>query len=154
LRTIGKGLVAGKKFCAIMNLPRPADKLLLYTQILRKVVKDVAMDSMAQAVEEAVLENSLDCGNENRKLSAGFDGSWQKRGHQSLNGVVSATSIDTGKVLDVAILTKYCDCLDKENHQSNCMANYDGSSGGMEVAGVKQIFQRSIEKYNVVYVVN
>ena len=34
------------------------------------------------------------------------DGSWQRRGHASLNGL--ATCISEGKCIDVQTLTKYC----------------------------------------------
>lgn len=36
--------------------------------------------------------------------------SWQKRGHRSLNGIVSVTSLDTGRVLDDVIMSKNCLC--------------------------------------------
>lgn len=138
LRAIGKGQAAGKMLFGILNLPQHA--------------KLVAEESMSEAIEEAVEESSLDCVGENRVISAAFDGTWQKRGYQSLNGVVTATCIETGKVIDVSILTKHCKCSNKENHDDSCTANYIGSSGGMEVAGAKEIFSRSIEKYNVRYV--
>jgi hypothetical protein len=105
---------------------------------------------MNEAAEEAVLENME---NQNpRDISAAFDGTWQKRGYQSKNGVVTCTSVDTGKVIDVSVLSKYCVCKNKDNHDKSCTKNYDGSSGGMEVVGVKEIFQRSVEKYNVRYI--
>lgn len=51
-----------------------------------------------------------------------------------MNGVVTATSFDTGLVIDVSILTKHCTCLGKDfgNHSPLCTANYSGASGGME----------------------
>lgn len=57
--------------------------------------------------------------------------------------------MDTGKVLDCVCLTKYCSCTasskasSKEKHNNNCRNNYDGTSGGMEVAAAKQVFERS-----------
>ena len=36
------------------------------------------------------------------------DSTWQRKGFLSAFGVVTATSIDSGKVLDVAILEMYC----------------------------------------------
>lgn len=102
---------------------------------------------MKAAVSEAVLENTADSETENRDISAAFDGTWQRRGHQSLNGVVTCT----GKALNVVVFTKFCLCVDKKNHASNCKANYCGSSGGMEVAGVQALFARSIPKYDISY---
>ncbi|GFY07945.1 uncharacterized protein TNCV_2579771 [Trichonephila clavipes] len=72
--------------------------------------------SMKKAVEETVEMN-----NSNRDITAAFDGSWQIRGHISLNGVVSATSLETG------------------------------FSGGMESAGILKKFQRSEILRNVKY---
>ena len=37
---------------------------------------------------------------------ASFDGTWQKRGYSSLNGVVAAVS--NGKVVDAEVLCKVC----------------------------------------------
>lgn len=45
---------------------------------------------------------------ESTNLSVAIDGTCQKRGYGSLNGVVTCTSIETEKVLDVHILSKYC----------------------------------------------
>ncbi|GFW70836.1 uncharacterized protein TNCV_4148841 [Trichonephila clavipes] len=61
------------------------------------------------------------------------DGTWQKRGYTSLNSVVTVTSIDTGKVIDVDILSKYCACKNLPFHEKDCKRNYVGSSGAMEI---------------------
>ncbi|KAJ4447478.1 hypothetical protein ANN_09485 [Periplaneta americana] len=107
------------------------------------------MESMKQATEEAVGENNND-----RDLLAAFDGSWQKKGHTSLNGIVNCTNIDNGKILDIAIMSKHCRCPNKtkNDHLQDCQANYSGSSGGMEVAGVVKLFQRSETCSKVRYV--
>ncbi|GFW34564.1 hypothetical protein TNCV_951941 [Trichonephila clavipes] len=42
-----------------------------------------------------------------------IDGTWQKHGHTSLDGVVIATSFYTGKVLDASILSRFCKCPNK-----------------------------------------
>lgn len=80
---------------------------------------------MKNAVEGAVQENKLISEEEKRTapdlilepwdISAGFDGTWQRRGHQSINNVVTCTSIDSGKIMDVEVLSKFCLCLDKNN---------------------------------------
>ncbi|KAF8793826.1 hypothetical protein HNY73_001864 [Argiope bruennichi] len=58
---------------------------------------------MMKAVEGAV---SL---NDNvRDISVTLDGTWQKRGHSSMNGVIKATSLDTEKVIDFECLSKHC----------------------------------------------
>ncbi|GFU52592.1 uncharacterized protein TNCV_617081 [Trichonephila clavipes] len=54
--------------------------------------------SMTEAVREAVDENDG-----KRDLAVAVDGSWQKRGFSSKNGLVTVTSVDTGKVIDVEV---------------------------------------------------
>ncbi|GFY03829.1 uncharacterized protein TNCV_1196091 [Trichonephila clavipes] len=71
---------------------------------------------MKKAVEEKVEMN-----NSNRDITAAFDGSWQKRDHASLNGVISAISLEIG------------------------------FSGGMESAGILKTFQHSEISRNVKY---
>lgn len=44
---------------------------------------------MKEAVEEAVTVNEG-----GRDLSVAVDGTWQKRGHNSQNGLITATSVD------------------------------------------------------------
>ncbi|XP_046685511.1 uncharacterized protein LOC124371223 [Homalodisca vitripennis] len=94
--------------------------------------------AVAGAVEEnkAIIEEEKitipELQTDSRDICAGFDGTWQRRGHQSLNGVVTCTSIDSGKVMDIEVLSKYCLCLDKTNHEIACAANHQGSSGSME----------------------
>ena len=69
------------------------------------------------------------------------DGTWHKRGHSSMNGCVAALSMETGKCLDVEVLSKVCHgCQGHENqqdteekrvwqveHVGKCKANYTGS---------------------------
>ena len=92
-------------------------------------------------------------------IGVSVDGTWQRRGYSSLNGVVVAISIDTGKILDLEILTRYCrqceiqnkllkdniEALNawKENHKGDCKLNHNGSAPAMEAAGAKIIFERS-----------
>lgn len=146
-RCIGKGEDAAKTFCALMNLPTPS-AFKYYNSLLCTAAKDVCVQSMKDSIEESVIENDGD-----RDLTVICDGSWQRRGHVSLNGIVSAISANTGKVIDIKILSKYCRCKDRMSniHTTDCIANYSGVSGGMEVSGVVAIFQESVSKYNVRY---
>ena len=48
------------------------------------------------------------------------DGSWQRRGFSSLNGVVTVISIENGKILDTETICKlYKACNAKEKLRSN-----------------------------------
>ncbi|GFW35521.1 hypothetical protein TNCV_3071491 [Trichonephila clavipes] len=50
-------------------------------------VETVSSRSMVNSVNEAVIENE-----HNKNIAIALDGTWQKRGHTSKNGVVTATS--------------------------------------------------------------
>ena len=146
-RCIGKGEEAAKNVCAVMNLANtPAFKY--YNKLLCNVAKEVCKESTTEAVEETVAENDG-----NRDVCAAIDDTWQRRGHRSLNGAVSAISVNTGKALDVRVYTKHCRCKDRlqRKHEANCTANYEGVSAGMEVEGVVDMFKTSLAQYNIRY---
>lgn len=146
-RSIGKGEQAAQTVCALMNLPSPAE-FRNYNSVLANAAKEVCEDSMKQAIQETMEENEGE-----KDITAIFDGSWQKRGHSSLNGFVSAISGVNGKVIDVKILSKLCICKNRlqQEHEAGCTANYQGASGGMEVQGVLEMFRESEAKYGVRY---
>ncbi|GFT53868.1 uncharacterized protein NPIL_514991 [Nephila pilipes] len=83
---IRKGNSAAKIFCAIMNFPPTPAKFERYNYLLLRSLIKVSNESMRNAVEETVKNN-----NSNKDFLAAFNGSWQKLGHTSLNGVVSAS---------------------------------------------------------------
>ncbi|GFT62227.1 uncharacterized protein TNCV_1701191 [Trichonephila clavipes] len=103
---------------------------------------------MAQAVREAVDENDG-----KRDFAVAVDGSWQKRGFSSKNGLVTVTSVDTGKVIDVEVFFKTLYLSEKKPSifKINCKRNFEGYSGKREVDGALSIFQRSQSLYNVRY---
>ncbi|GFW80259.1 uncharacterized protein TNCV_65911 [Trichonephila clavipes] len=80
-----------------------------------------------------------------------IDGTWQRRGHSSLNGCVSVLSIDTGKVLDLEVMSKWCrNCnTSKSSRKSKhvkkhqCSYNHQGSAGSMESVGAYRLFERA-----------
>jgi hypothetical protein len=135
MRDVGVGIAGSRAFCALMNLPPPPLKFVTHIKALVNALEPAAEESMLKAANEAVEENSGD-----NQIAAAFDGTWQKRGHTSLNGIVSATSFDTGKVLDLEIMSKYCQGCIKNPEQKGihegCVKNYEGSSGGMESVGI------------------
>ena len=86
--------------CGLLNAPPPHSKYNKHELMLSKAVKKVCENSMANAAREAIEENEG-----STDLAVALDGSWQKGGFSSLNGVVSATSVDTGKVCCLVIFT-------------------------------------------------
>ncbi|GFS99596.1 uncharacterized protein NPIL_305081 [Nephila pilipes] len=138
MRYIGKRAESAVMFCGIMNLPPSPTKFTKFNNILLQAARETCEESMAEAVHGAVEEN--DGG---RDIAVAVDGSWQKRGFSSKNGVVTVTSVDTGKVIDVEILSKHCICPNKIKHLQNCKRNFVGYSGKIEVTGALSIFRRS-----------
>jgi hypothetical protein len=94
------------------------------------------------------------------------DGTWQKRGHTSLNGAVTLIGVKSGKVIDVDIMSRYCHaCVHYkgvkhgetydmwwEDHAPHCAKNHEGSAGKMEADGMLRIFKRSENERGVRYV--
>ncbi|KAF8767762.1 hypothetical protein HNY73_020661 [Argiope bruennichi] len=111
-RCIGKGKTAASTFCEVMNLPTPPAKFERFYNSLSTALEKVCSKSMMKAVEGAM---SL---NDNvRDISVALDGTFKKSGHSSMNGVIIATSLDAGKVIDFECLSKYCfTCKNKSNN--------------------------------------
>ena len=131
-----------------MNLPKPItgnnyDKTVNRLNI---VVNEVANETIRDASED-LFSKSKDPNNDtviDTALSS--DGSWQKRGYSSLNGVVTVISMDNGKILDIEIMTRTCrSCLLHEKLKTSypkrfeewkmthvCKINHIGNAGNME----------------------
>ncbi|GBO38685.1 hypothetical protein AVEN_231815-1 [Araneus ventricosus] len=69
----------------------------------------------------------------------------------SLNGCVSVISIDTGKILDLEVMTQYCKMCEMNIKCDHECSNYKGSSGNMESVGAFRIFERSVMKRELQY---
>ncbi|GFV79663.1 uncharacterized protein TNCV_1724881 [Trichonephila clavipes] len=91
------------------------------------------------------------------------DGTWQRRGYFSMNGCVAALSVDTGKVVDIEIMSSYCPTFRKISKMPRsiesetfaadhvCHSNFQSSALKMEAVGATRIFQRSIVKRGLKY---
>jgi hypothetical protein len=99
--------------CAVLNIPQPPTSFSIYNKTTGSVVAVVILSSMMQAAREAVAENEED---DPSHITAYFDGTWQKHGQTSLNGITSTTSFDSGKVLGLELTSKSCFVCP---HQSN-----------------------------------
>ena len=95
-------------------------------------------------------------------IAVSFDGSWQKRGFTSHNGIAAVIDLLTGLPIDFEVLSNFCikckavegeqeDLEWKKKHEPNCPKNFEGTVGAMEVACAKKLWSRSIEKYNFRY---
>ena len=156
-REIGKGLEGLRSVCKNMNIPPPMQPNA-FTNIyntLHSSYTEVANESIQIASKEIQVEED---GDKIKDVIASFDGTWQKRGYASLNGVVAA--ISHGKVVDSEVMSKVClSCrywhqpgrqntpgFEDWKGEHHCPINHKGSAGSMESAGVLQIYKRSVEE--------
>lgn len=139
MRCIGQGLESLKTFCGIMDFDSPISQKA-YEKICHKIKdasKATAVESMIKATEEEVQM----CGSTDITVSG--DGTWKTMGHTSQIGVCTVIGADTGKVLDVDILSLSCKGCESwkgprsgnefsewtKKHSSTCTKNHSGSSG-------------------------
>lgn len=168
MRLLGIGHAGLQIFCGIMDLHPPVHKSFYY-EICKKIceasstVADYCMRKAAN--EEKKATHSLTANKDPEDITISIDGSWMKRGFTSLFGIVAAIGEKTGKVIDLTVKSMFCKACEMwekrfgteeymefiDTHWPNCSANFEGSSGGMEVSGALEIFNRSLETRNVRY---
>ncbi|GFT13035.1 uncharacterized protein TNCV_431541 [Trichonephila clavipes] len=138
------------KYCGSGHTSMTSNTVSDGYEVNLSALETVSSRSMVNSarVNEAVIENE-----HNKNIAIALDGTWQKRGHTSKNGVVTATSLDNGKVIEFECLSKYCfECKSTNKTCDNCQVNYHGFSAGMESEGALRIFSRFLPNYNVRYV--
>lgn len=157
-REMGKGYQSIQLFSTLMNMPPPLSRPAYnrINDILHVTYKEMADKSTSSAAEQ--IRKASGNINDIQNCQASFDGTCQRRGHASINGVVTAISSFNGKCLDAHVMSKNCfGCkmwetkknssgFDDWKSNHDCQINHVGSSGSMEAAGVKEMFHRSITK--------
>ena len=164
-REVGKGHFAIEKVCGFMNLC-PAMTIKAYKKTearLYESYKKVAMMNTKQVTTDLRKEKLQEHFSEDGviDIDASFDGTWQKRGYSSLNGVITAISRDSGKCFDYKVMSKTCSaCIawkmkegtpefDRFMADHKCAINYSGSAGAMEANGIVQVFKESKDVHKV-----
>ena len=106
-REIGKGHNAMTTSNKVMNMPAPMtrrnftkSRMKRFCQLLKKMAND-SMVNNAYKIRDVSRNNDREC-------RVSIDGTWQKRGYSSHNGVVTVISLDTQKCLDVEVLSDKC----------------------------------------------
>lgn len=165
-RELGLGYSNLQNFCGLMSIPPPMTKIVYQRSL--KEIEDVYVEVAKELMHQATVETRKDSLKEAYEpdkvvdVIASFDGMWQKRGHISLNGVVTAMSL-AGKCIDYEIKSKVCKSCQywkskqgteeyekwKETHI--CQINHDGSAGKMETVAIKDIFQHSVKNNSLRY---
>ncbi|GFX35012.1 uncharacterized protein TNCV_2329521 [Trichonephila clavipes] len=155
MRQIGKGFAGAFKLCSTLFLPRLTKTAYKNQEAkLLKVIQEVAEESMIKAATE-IVEKQQNLSSDIVKCGISVDGTWQRRGYTSMNGCVAAISVDTGKVLDIEVMSSYCPTCKRlrtmprnfeyESSKADhiCQCNFTGSSSKMEIVGASRIFLRS-----------
>ena len=95
-RQVGMGHENLKKLCCYLNMPAP----MLPPNY--KNISDKLKDSAKQVAERSMsaAASKLRAGAPSADVGVSVDGTWQRKGFTSMNGVVTAISIDNGKVLE------------------------------------------------------
>ena len=95
-----------------MALPKPMTSNN-YDKIVNKLI--VATNHIAKTTMQDTCGQLRGDSTGTMDTSVSCDGSWQRRGCSSLNGVVTAISMANGKVLDIEPVSRACKaCLLKE----------------------------------------
>ena len=152
-REIGRGYKSICAFFKLMNSPPPMDSRSyrkLFTKLYRAYRESAShsINAAAGEVKGTPDEDGV------KNVRASFDGTWQRRGYSSLNGVVAC--ISDGKVVDYEVLCKICRQCQYWNRKKgspeyeewklhhHCSINHTGSAGSMEAGGVMNIYKRSV----------
>ena len=75
----------------------------------------MASDSMVRNAMDVREQNANDAGG----CGVSIDGTWQKRGHASHNGVVTVISLDSKKCLDVEVMSDKCSTMESISQLQN-----------------------------------
>lgn len=117
---------------------------------------EAAEDSMSKAASAVEHLQNDDDHDGPTDIVASFDGSWQRRGYASLNGIVSCIERTNDKIIDT-VKTKKCkscmfwekrkDSLKYQDWKDNvCSINHNGSASSMETCGTIDIFKRYFQE--------
>ena len=114
LRSIGCGYSAIRDWCSTMNLPTCMSREA-YSNNQYKIgaASKATFDKIVEASREAIQTAYKDIGivpddQGILDIAVSFDGSWQRRGHPSHNGMASVIEFITGLPLDHEVLSNFC----------------------------------------------
>jgi hypothetical protein len=106
---IGQGLAGLKTFCAVMDIPPPISQKS-YDNIVKKI-KSATQVVAEKSMKTASSEEKEITGSSDVRISG--DGTWKTRGHTSKVGVCSVIGSESGKVIDVEVLSSFCKACEK-----------------------------------------
>ena len=167
-RGIGCGYSAMEDWCGNMNIvhcqnssayQKNCERINVASQETFEKVRGESVETILKQYESiGVLPDD----NGVLDIAVSFDGSWQKRGHSSHNGIGSVIDLLTGLPIDFHVLSNFChkrryyesiDVSDgwKEKHLKNCPKNFEGTANAMEVQCAKVLWGRSEANFKLRY---
>ena len=167
-RGIGCGYSAINDWCGTMNIAHSLSKNG-YQKAQKKLegASKLAFKELSEESVQAIFRSYAEDGVQPDQdgildIAVSFDGSWQKRGHSSHNGIAAVIELNTGLPIDYEVLSNFCiKCKIAENgepsdewkakHAKNCPKNFHGTSNAMEVECARRLWGRSIEKASLRY---
>ena len=166
LRLLGLGLHSANVFCSLMELSAGFCNKTFYAFVenLHTAAKCLFEIVQKKAVNEEKEKNAA-AGNVENHLSVSGDGTWKKRGFQSLFGVATLIGKYTHKVIDLETKSSFCQGCSNwagrkgtpeydewfADHEEHCSINHIGSAGKMEVDAITEMFARSDQLLGVKY---
>lgn len=167
MRLLGVGIHGIRLFCALMELASNFS-VGSYYDILENI--KIATFAVSEACLKKAGKEEKDQNKERNlpenELAVSGDGTWSKRGFSSLIGITTLIGKNTSKMLDYFVSSKTCKTCEvmrakldrvtfklwyESEHSEECSANYEGSSGGMEVQGIIKMFQNSENLHGAKY---
>ena len=126
-----------------------------YQKVVHNNMKQVTYNIRKEKLREEYSDDTI------VDIDASFDGSWQKRGYSSLNGVTTGIAKDSGQCFDYRVFSKKCSACrswqkkkgtpeyDRFIANHHCAINFEGSAGAMELSGVIETFKESVALHKV-----
>ena len=109
MRSIVQGHSSLKKFTALMNMPSPMTPKNYDRSV--KTITDAVVNVSEEIMSEAAQEMKTLKGKKGHEIvdaSISCDGTWQRRGFASLSSSFTSISLDTGKIIDTEVMSRYC----------------------------------------------
>lgn len=130
IRATGQNHFQFANFCTIMDMHQPPERLIDLERKILRPVQQIAEQSMKKWTKREVERSG------SKDLLVSVDGTWQKRGFCSKNGISIIASPESGKILDCMAKTNYCQkCKGGRRETVTCDCNHQGSAGSMESKG-------------------
>ncbi|XP_074108761.1 uncharacterized protein LOC141533663 [Cotesia typhae] len=171
MRLLGVGREGLNIFCSIMDICQGISISTYYACVknIHVAASTVYDFIISKAVnEEKELISAFDSNDSPTDFTVSGDGTWKKRGFNSLFGVTTLVAKNCKKVVDTVVKSSFCQGCNVwknkknsdisayndwyEDHEESCTINHKGSAGKMEVDAIVEMFCRSEEKYGVKYV--